>query len=35
VYITDAQNGPGFDARTANVFVGMGRRFNIGLKIGF
>ncbi len=35
VYITDAQNGPGFDATTANVFVGMGRRFNVGLKIGF
>jgi outer membrane cobalamin receptor len=35
VYITDAQNGLGFDARTANVFVGMGRRFNVGLKIGF
>ncbi len=35
VYITDAQNGLGFDATTANVFVGMGRRFNFGLKIGF
>jgi hypothetical protein len=35
VYITDAQNGVGFDASTANVFVGMGRRFNVALKVGF
>jgi len=35
VYITDAQNGDGFDASTANVFVGMGRRFNLGLKVSF
>lgn len=35
VYMTDAQNGAGFDATTANVFVGMGRRFNLGLKFGF
>jgi hypothetical protein len=35
VYITDAQNGEGFDASTANVFVGMGRRFNVALKVGF
>ena len=34
-YITDAQNGSKFDPTTATVFVGMGRRFNIGLKIGF
>ncbi|HLC84086.1 MAG TPA: hypothetical protein VJI69_09665, partial [Bacteroidia bacterium] len=34
-YITDAQNGTKFDPTTAFVFVGMGRRFNIGLKIGF
>lgn len=33
--MTDAQNGAGFDATTANVFVGMGRRFNLGLKFGF
>ncbi len=33
-YITDAQNGTGFDAYSAAVFVGMGRRFNVGLKIG-
>ena len=35
VYITDAQNGSGFDASTATAFVGMGRRFNVGLKVGF
>ena len=35
VYISDAQNGLGFDASTSTVFVGMGRRFNIGIKFGF
>jgi iron complex outermembrane receptor protein len=35
VYITDAQNGAGFDASTATVFVGMGRRFNVSLKVAF
>ncbi len=35
VYITDAQNGSGFNASTATVYMGMGRRFNVGLKIGF
>ncbi len=35
VYITDSQNGSGFNASTALVYVGMGRRFNFGLKIGF
>lgn len=35
VYISDAQNGIDFDANTALVFMGMGRRFNIGLRIGF
>jgi len=34
-YITDAQNGLNFNAETATVFVGMGRRFNVGVKIGF
>lgn len=34
-YISDAQNGAKFDPTTAMVFVGMGRRFNIGLKISF
>ena len=34
VYITDSQNGLNFDASSATVFVGMGRRFNLGLKIG-
>ena len=35
VYMTDAQNGASFDATTTTVFVGMGRRFSMGLKIGF
>ncbi len=35
VYITDAQNGENFDATTTTVFVGMGRRFSMGLKVGF
>jgi outer membrane receptor protein involved in Fe transport len=35
IYITDAKNGTGFDASTATVFVGMGRRFNVGLKMAF
>jgi len=34
IYITDSQNGANFDASSATVFVGMGRRFNLGLKIG-
>ncbi|MDR0803052.1 TonB-dependent receptor plug domain-containing protein [Fluviicola sp.] len=34
VYITDSQNGLNFDASSAIVFVGMGRRLNFGLKIG-
>lgn len=35
VYITDAQNGYNFDAETATVFVGMGRRYNVSLKVYF
>ena len=35
VYITDAQNGANFDGATSTVFVGMGRRFNVGLKVMF
>lgn len=43
VYITDAQNNDtyaakpstSFDANSATVFMGMGRRFNISLKITF
>jgi hypothetical protein len=35
LYITDGQNGSKFDATTATVYMGMGRRFNIGLKISF
>jgi iron complex outermembrane receptor protein len=33
IYITDAQNGVNFDGATSTVFVGMGRRFNIGLRV--
>jgi len=35
VYITDAQNGARYDATTALVYMGMGRRFNVSLRIGF
>ena len=40
VYITDGINNgdintKNFDATSATVYMGMGRRFNIGLKIGF
>jgi hypothetical protein len=35
VYISDAQNGAGFDAASSTVYVGMGRRFNLGLKVAF
>lgn len=47
IYISDAQNngvygnsstapaGKGFDATSATVFFGQGRRFNVGLKIAF
>lgn len=34
-YITDAQNGSGFNANSALVYMGMGRRFNTGLRITF
>lgn len=34
-YISDAQNGAGFDAQTALVYMGMGRRINASLRIGF
>ncbi|MBN8701996.1 MAG: TonB-dependent receptor [Bacteroidetes bacterium] len=34
-FISDAQNGLGFNAYTAQVFMGQGRRFNIGLKITY
>jgi iron complex outermembrane receptor protein len=34
-YITDAQNGSGFDATSALVYMGMGRRFNTGMKVTF
>ncbi len=34
-YISDASNGMNFDASTATVFMGMGRRFNVSLRVGF
>lgn len=35
IYITDAQNGASFDGSTSTVFVGMGRRYSLGLKVAF
>jgi outer membrane receptor protein involved in Fe transport len=35
VYITDGQNGVNFNATTATVFMGMGRRFNLALRVSF
>jgi iron complex outermembrane receptor protein len=35
VYISDATNGGNFDAATAQVFMGMGRRYSLGLRIAF
>ena len=43
VYVTDAQNNDsylslatnGFNANSASVFMGMGRRFNLSLRINF
>ena len=34
-YISDASNNYSFDATTATGFIGMGTRFNLGLKITF
>ncbi|MBL0314502.1 MAG: TonB-dependent receptor [Flavobacteriales bacterium] len=34
-YLTDAQNGTKFDATTATVFMGMGRRINFSLRISY
>ncbi|HTL80696.1 MAG TPA: TonB-dependent receptor plug domain-containing protein, partial [Bacteroidia bacterium] len=34
-YITDARNGVNFDATTATVFMGMGRRFTVGMNVTF
>ena len=34
-YISDAQNGANFNGASSTVFVGMGRRFSMGLKVGF
>lgn len=35
VYISDAQNGSTFDANSALVYMGMGTRLNVSLRIGF
>lgn len=35
IYIADAQNNYTFDARSATGYIGMGTRFNLGLKIAF
>ena len=35
VYISDAQNGSDFEASTAQVFMGLGRRYNIGMRLTF
>ncbi len=35
VYISDAQNGADFDATSALVYMGMGRRINVALRVGF
>ncbi len=34
-YISDAQNGASFDASTALVYMGMGRRWNAGMRFSF
>jgi iron complex outermembrane recepter protein len=34
-YISDAQNGANFDASSALVYVGLGRRFNAGIRFTF
>lgn len=34
-YITDGLSGANFDATTSTVYMGMGRRFNVSLRIGF
>ncbi len=34
-YISDAQNGTKFNATSALVYMGMGRRMNVSLRIGF
>jgi iron complex outermembrane recepter protein len=34
-YITDAQNGPEFNAGSSTVYMGMGRRWTAGMRIAF
>ncbi|GAB4136518.1 MAG: TonB-dependent receptor [Bacteroidia bacterium] len=35
MYISDAQNGAGFDASSALVYMGLGRRWNVGMRLSF
>ena len=35
LYVSDATSGINFDATTSTGFMGMGRRFSLGLKLGF
>ncbi len=35
VYISDGQNGTKFNAASSSIFMGMGRRINVSLRIGF
>lgn len=35
VYVSDAQNGGYFDASSALVYMGMGRRFTLGIRFSF
>lgn len=35
VYVSDAQNGAFFDASSALVYMGMGRRFTVGVRFSF
>lgn len=35
IYVSDAQNGAYFDASSALVYMGMGRRFSLGIRFSF
>jgi iron complex outermembrane receptor protein len=35
LYLTDAKNGINYDATTALVYMGMSRRFSVGLRVAF
>jgi iron complex outermembrane recepter protein len=34
-FITDARNGANYDVYTSTVYIGAGRRYNIGIKVNF